>query len=452
MIKIELKAFTNQEPTNLISHAAKTCYTSTLPEMGQTIDVKSNLFNTGHHTTLQHSFFTFAIDGLSVNSVTFGLHLAAPFYNTDQRSGRFSKMYKEPNFEDMEEYIKHLWKDVTTKQIENIISWIKMGTDIYHNNIEKATELAAEEIKKERPHANEKYISRNAPKFAQEQLRNFITTLSPTGFDYTINLSALTALYRSAWSPEMKFAVNKMVKEVLNKYPDLEYMFEEDSKLDKTWVPEISSEKISLKEKPELKLIKEKSHLPDEINFTTGKDAVDLAYFRPENMDYNTEQITTNVKTSIATFGQDQRHRTVKRSAPKITGEFYMPPLVKKLGLEKDAISFMDKYFELKKDIPATLHTALLPYGAMVEYQKSADLNSLKHEQAKRTCWCAQEEIYHLSTALRAEVSKYFGKDHPLLEYLAPACYKGKCIEGSRYCGRSLLKEAKKNFFLDRQI
>ena len=97
MIKVSLIAKTDEIPLNLVSHAAKTCYTSKVPEMGKLIDVENNLFKTGHHTTFQHNFFTFNIDGLSISSATFGLHLTHPFYNTDQRSGRFSKMYSNPD-------------------------------------------------------------------------------------------------------------------------------------------------------------------------------------------------------------------------------------------------------------------------------------------------------------------------------------------------------------------
>ena len=100
MIKVSLIAKTNELPLNLISHAARTCYTANVPEMGTTMDVENNLFKTGHHTTLQHNFFTFNISGLSVSSTIFGLHLTHPFYNTDQRSGRFSKMYVKPDFEE----------------------------------------------------------------------------------------------------------------------------------------------------------------------------------------------------------------------------------------------------------------------------------------------------------------------------------------------------------------
>ena len=106
MIKVSLIANTNEIPVNLSSHAARTCYTSKVPEMGNVLDVENSLFRTGHHTTLQHNYFTFNINGMSIASATFGLHLASPFYNSDQRSGRYSKMYSKPDFEEIKNYIK----------------------------------------------------------------------------------------------------------------------------------------------------------------------------------------------------------------------------------------------------------------------------------------------------------------------------------------------------------
>ena len=144
MIKVSLIAKTDEIPLNLVSHAAKTCYTSKVPEMGKLIDVENNLFKTGHHTTFQHNYFTFNIDGLSISSATFGLHLTHAFYNTDQRSGRFSKMYSKPDYEEIKNYIVKYWGD---KNIDDVLNFIQKGIQIYQENIEKATEIVGNFIK-----------------------------------------------------------------------------------------------------------------------------------------------------------------------------------------------------------------------------------------------------------------------------------------------------------------
>ncbi len=438
MIKVSLIAKTDEIPVNLISHAAKTCYTSKVPAMGKLIDVENNLFKTGHHTTFQHNFFTFNINNLSVSSATFGLHLTHPFYNTDQRSGRFSKMYTEPDFEEIKEYILNYWNNENTNNnIDKIISFIKKGADLYKDNIEEATRIAEIFIKEERPFANEDYIKMNAPKIAQEQMRVFISTIAPTALDFTANISAISAIYRSAWNPELRHIANQMKEEVLNLFPDMSYVFEEKFTREDDWAPKMNFDKIGIKTTPTCEVLN--IDFDENINLNIpAKDSVDLKYFTPEGMNNNISTIKTKVELSIATMGQDQRHRTLKRSEPVITGNFYLPPILKEMGLEAEALSFMNEYVELSKLIDKNLCLAIIPYGAMASYIKLGDLNGLIHEQEKRLCWSAQEEIYNASKQLHDYLVENNYKD--LAYKLTPACYKKACIEGRRYCGRDVSK------------
>lgn len=434
MIKVSLIAKTSEVPTNLISHAAKTCYTSKVPEMGNTMDVENNLFKTGHHTTLQHNYFTFNIEGLSISSTIFGLHLTHPFYNTDQRSGRFSKMYAKPDFEEIKSYILKYWPDC---DITKIMSFIKKGTDIYQANIEKATQIAIEFIKEERPFSNEEYIAMNAPKIAQEQLRMFISTIAPTALDITLNLSVITALWRSSWSPEMREITNQMKDLILNEYPDLNYMFEETNRRNDNWAPKMNFDKPSVLKEPQL--LDFEIELSQHLNLkSVSKDSVDLRYFTPENMNNTVSFIKSKIEVSLATMGQDQRHRTIKRGIPELNGHFYLPPILDKLDLEKDAQIFLDEYSKLIENIDKNLALAIAPYGIMATYSKCADLNAVIHEQEKRLCWSAQEEIYNLSRQLHEKLLKD-GVDE-IAELMTPACYKKACIEGRRYCGRDVAK------------
>ena len=239
-VNVTLVAETNIAPETLALHAARTCYEPEIPKLddGKKIDVEKRLFKPGHHTTIQHGSFTFAIEGISVSSVCFGLHLASPYYNSDQRSGRFSKMYDNP---DMASIREHLLRYFAVANIDAVLDFIKNGLRIYAENIERVTEIAKLKIKQERPNASEKYISTNAPKFAQEQLRMFISMVAPTALDYTINLSTLSALYRTAWNPEMREVVSQMVEIVTEKYPEISYMFADDIKANENddWSPSI---------------------------------------------------------------------------------------------------------------------------------------------------------------------------------------------------------------------
>ena len=167
---------------------------------------------------------------------------------------------------------------------------------------------------------------------------------------------------------------------------------------------------------------------------------VDQLHFRPEMMDNSIGSIKTEVDLSLATMGQDQRHRTLRRGKPRFTGDFYLPPLLKELKLENKASEMMKKWIEFHDILPSSLWTVLAPYGAIVKYTKQGSFNALAHEQAKRLCWCAQEEIYHLSRTFRLQIIDRFGIDHKLISlFEEPACYNtGICVEGGRFCGRDI--------------
>ena len=137
MIKVELIDWKVREPLDMASHAALMCYQAEAPEMGEKIDVENRLFKVSHHTTLQHTDFTFQIEGIAVSDITFGMHLASPFYNSDQKSGRYcAKMFTDPDFGKIEKYIKFFWPEVKKFSRAQVMSYIvKQGVNVYQKNM-----------------------------------------------------------------------------------------------------------------------------------------------------------------------------------------------------------------------------------------------------------------------------------------------------------------------------
>ena len=457
IIKVKKIAGTDVEPTILASHAARTCYAADVPELGETIDVENRLFKTGHHTTLEHNYYTFNIDGIPVSSVVFGLHLTAPFYNTDQRSGRFSKMYDNPDMAAIKNTLKTYHPEVSDYNINAACDFIENGLDIYAKNKNRVTELARDAIHRERPYASEKYVEQNAPKFAQEQLRMFVSMIAPTALDYTIDLATLFTLYRTAWTTEMRDAVNQMAELAMRDDPKIKYMFDSAKQAPvHNYVSKFfaSENYRGIKTRPEFTLLEYKY---DDKMFVENKspDMADTLQFHPRYMNNSLMYVDSKIHIDAgATMGQDQRHRSIQRSEPQFTGYFYLPPLLNAAGLEKDADKFMNMYYSLKADtFSRGMILAVAPYGAMVEYNKHANLNALMHEQGKRTCWCAQEAIYHISCDLRRDLGQYIGTDAKLMRYITPPCLShGKCPEGPRYCGRDIMADKINGYFKQRQI
>jgi len=453
MIEVKLITHTDIKPLELASHAALICYQAETPEMGKMIDVENRLYKVGHHTTLQHFFLTFCVEGIAVGDITFGMHLANPFYNSDQRSGRYcAKMFVEPDFNRIEDYIKTLWPEVGSAARAEVMDYIKKGVSVYRNNITPATDLAKINIKEERPFANEKYIEMNAPKIAQEQMRSFISVIFPTAFDFTVNLTTLAAMHESAWTPAMRAVTQKMVDAAIAKFPEIAFMFAGKKALD--WAMTIpSASSIDIKYKPSLELLGIEGAGEFSLPEQEMMHPIDKLHFLPGMMENSFGEIRTKIEISVATMGQDQRHRTISRSQPKFTGNFYMPPIVKELKLEKEALSLMDGWISVSKKIPATLAMVVAPYGAMVSYKKNGSFNAIAHEQAKRLCWCAQEEIYHIGRCLRQAVVKKSGQENKMVNMFEPLCYSGGlCAEGSRFCGRDISLRKSGDYFPERKI
>lgn len=458
MYEINVKRLTASEMAllDLSSYAALTCYNPDLPEIGKTIDVKKRLFETGHHTTLQHNYYTFAIDGLAVADVTFGLHLTSPFYNSDQRSGRFCiDMFKNPDYLGFKSYIKTFWPEVEDVVVNEILEYIKYGIDVFNEYQPVATKIAEKLLQEERPFFPKKTLASTAEKIANEQLRNFIPIIFPTGLIFTLNFSALVAFWQSAWTPVMKNVIDKMVAIVLSSEPNLKDFFRDEDRINNEWSVKFSTNQLYTINSPRALL--PHVNIDSETLFVPPKEwqhPVDKLHFRPECMDNSIQRITFSEFLSVATMGQDQRHRTIQRGIPTFTRGFYLAPLLHQLQLQSVAENLMQRWEKIIERCPPTLAMNLAPYGAEVTYNKSAEINALLHESSKRLCWSAQEEIYNLALDVRKGLVARLGEDNALVHMLNPPCFAdGKCLEGVRYCGRDIkLREQPEQYFVSRKV
>ena len=442
---------------DVIAFGAHTCYQGETPKLGEKINIKTRLFDVGHHTTLQHSHFNFYIEGIAVGDVTLGLHLANVFYNSSQRSGRFcSAMFKNPDFDAMVNYLNSYYPS-DPFDFDDLMDYLRFGYGLYNCHLADAEVLVKKFLKGERPYASDEYIEQNASKIAQEQMRVFIPVIFPTAVTYTINLSALAALYYVAWSSPLKDLTQQMANLVLKDNPQLQDIFHRPEKVNDELpvVRKMLSPVCGISTKPHAAVVA--FGKPNKFVIPSRQDLlpIDLLPFDPTFMDNNTEELKTDIEISLATMGQDQRHRTVRRGQPAFTGNFYLPPILKALALGEKSLALMERWrrsiFE-NPDIPLNLACSLAPYGAMVMYRKSASYNALAHEFSKRLCWSAQEEIYHASMWVAQQIIRKFGSDCPLLEVMKPPCVmNGVCGEGKRFCGRDI-REASKNHLEERRV
>lgn len=440
----------------LMSYAARTCYEGEEPTGDKLINIADNIFPVGHHTVIQHTNFTFFIEGIPIGAITLALHLYMMFYVSSQRSGRFCfGMFSDPQkIDDILQQIRKFYPETTEVQLNQILTYLKHCLRIFHENLEAGTKFATDFIRAERPQATDKYIEQNAKKFAQEQLRVLVPVIFPTADVFTIDLSALAALYRVAWDPVTLDFTAQMVKEVLAVEPTLAYAFQRQTiPLDAT--PKLiipASEKIDYRLRPSV-ILRSMDNLSSAV-YPTFDDLhpVDTLYFAPKFMSNNDIYIKTQVYISLATTGQDQRHRRINRGPVNFTGYIYCPPIAHILGLGPTLADIGNEWIDLSQKLHPALAQTLAPYGAMVTYTKAGDLNATMHEQEKRTCWCTQEEIYEISRQLREAISRHPHCTSELLNQLSPPCFKcGTCGEGRRYCGRDLTVDHA-DFFPQRKV
>ena len=88
-------------PFSSILTSARTCYSSKLIEdehlkPGNEL-LARDLYEAGHHTTIQHAYFQFAMENVSRQFLWSFLH-AHPFYNSEQVSQRYVKVRKQNCF------------------------------------------------------------------------------------------------------------------------------------------------------------------------------------------------------------------------------------------------------------------------------------------------------------------------------------------------------------------
>jgi hypothetical protein len=250
----------------------------------------------------------------------------------------------------------------------------------------------------------------------------------------------------------MLYLTQKMADLVLEESPEIAFMFQRNKKAsfgELSFIKKVKKGKVVFK--PSFKLLD-----INESKFIGPKPEdmwpVDLLHFLPSMMDNSIGDIKTEIELSLACMGQDQRHRTIRRGGPDLTGNFYLPPVPRSLGLSSEALGLMQQWIKLAQDLPFSLAQAIAPYGATVRYKKSGSLNAVLHEQNKRLCWCAQEEIYHLGRALRLAVLKK-NKKSRLARALEPYCFRtGKCAEGGRYCGRDIKLRKTEDYFPERRV
>ncbi len=465
MPQVQLIAKTDMSLENLVSYDALTCTRQELPILGETIPIGS-VYESGHHSTLECNYYTFAIEYIPIGvGIDFGLHVASPHYNTGQRSGRYVQdMFANPPRKLLAEQLKMFYHGEIGESVSSdILDYLEFCIGVFKKRSPEAEKICARFLKEDRPKASSEYIEGNAPKMAQEQLRGVIPVIFPTALTFTVNFITAASLYAAAWNPYMRYVTSIMMKQIFAVEDSKETRKIKKSLMSwkrENWAPGEPKYPIAIIDTPIARLLS--VNFPPGIEFITPHkrdiDVLDLLPVHPRYMNNGTINMQVEMGVSLATYGQDQRHRSIRRSEPQFTNGFYAPPLIQEIGMEDDIHEVMSRWNSFIGKVPDTLFAGIAPYNAMVGYIKSADVNSFIHDAVRRYCNTAQEENNTGFVLLRSAVKEAAEKDprlNPLVKLLAPPCWEGGvCHEKIRQCGRDRSKKARSSeeYFARRRV
>jgi len=453
-------------------------------------DLARDLYEAGHHTTLQHAHFQFTLNNVSRQFLWSFLH-SHPFYNSEQVSQRYVEV-KPGNYvvpplsgEALALYQRTVQSQVSAYQ-EFCRTLVPLVEAEYYERFPargRRREIYGKEVQKK----------------AQEVARYVLPVATFAYLYHTISGLTLLRYYRMALQEdaplEQRIVLEKMVQELLRLEPDYRVILQEpipqeattesraraaggngeDPERARRFVLEFDAQlgdRISkLVDSPAANEVLLAQAVREVLGIPAGDMSDDDAIawvMDPARNGYLGEALNLDTLSKISralyharyTFrkrlshtadSQNQRHRLTPASRPilsaHLTGDadFATPGLIRRdASIQRRYEEMMGQSWEAIRKlrgmgVSGEFALYLLPNAANVRFTESADLLNLRHKHTMRLCYNAQEEIWQASweEALQIrEVNPRIGA------YLLPPCtlrYQAGatpyCPEGRRYCG-----------------
>lgn len=465
-----------KDPIKNTIAAAKTCYSSkgiVYPdeiEMSERDnEILNNIYKGGHHTTFQHQYLQFAIDGVSRYLVITFLH-NHPFYNSEEVSQRYVRVQKQnmviPSFQNQQ--CTGLFEKCLELQFEAYEELIELLTPHIRENYFK---IFPGRLKKE-----EKY-ELQIKRLARENARYILPLASKTRLYHTVNVITLLRYYRvckiiGCCSKEQFILVNKMIDALLEVDPIFANIIQEP----------LDTPIESIEPKDRKSVINGFDSVFEEYKFSylMNCDGASSKYdvlmhnivtqlnpyknnMLAETLDLlsfgNISKILPIVKfsfmkrISMASFAQSQRHRTIDVLTPVFpldsfvgTPDVIVPKVIEDLSVAKnkylDTVDIIYNYVREiinKSNLDVFNAMYLLPTGSVVRFVETGNLLNYRHKYKMRLCYLSQYEIWKTSIE---EVQQITNKYPEMGELLLPPCgihnlakIKPTCPEGERFCG-----------------
>jgi thymidylate synthase ThyX len=454
-----------------------------------------DLYQAGHHTTLQHAHFQFALSNVSRQFIWSFLH-SHPFYNSEQVSQRYVAV--KPGLY----AIPPLPGPALAVYRETVEREHGAYEDLCALLHRPAAEAYYARYPSRRRHAER--WDRDVRKKAQEVARYALPVATFAYLYHTVSGVTLLRYWRVCRQPdaplEQRLVVGRMVEELLRLDPAYRAILEEPIGADELsewramsdieardggtaggegrrrdfrqefdsslggrtsllidW-PSRNEETLAQAVREVLGLPRARlsdddaialsmdparnRHLGEALNLTTlSKLSRAMAHCH----------YTFRKKMSHAGDSQDQRHRMTPASRPILAAQIGAEPDYEVPALVRTDPACERRYREamemawdgirrlLALGTPPEHALYLLPNAVSIRYTESGSLLDLHHKHAMRLCWNAQEEIWKASLDEALQIRDV----HPRIgSYLLPPCNLREmagltplCPEGRRYCG-----------------
>jgi thymidylate synthase ThyX len=465
--------------------------------------IARSIYEAGHHTTLQHAHFQFALDRVSRHVLWSFLH-SHPYYNSEQVSQRYVEVKAEhAAVPPLQGEARAVYEERLQGQMEEYRALIGLLTPICER--EYFGRFRARAVRREK-------WAGQIQKKAQEIARYVLPIATHAYLYHTVSGLTLLRYWRLCESydapREQRVVVGKMVERLLAHDPLFATILEEPLPLEETpearfyaglsqpglggggpaaggatrdaWAREFdavlggrTSRLVDWKVRNEAAVadaVRDVLGLPS--SSLSDDAAIRLVLDPAENrLLGETMNVTTLGKLSRALFhasytfrkklshagdSQDQRHRMTPASRPCLPGYLSDAPdyVTPEILLQDDAAKrAYDESMARTWDALSRLQSLgvrdedrayLLPNAVSIRFTESADLLNLHHKLKMRLCYNAQEEIWRASRDEALQVSEV----NPRLgAFLLPPCTMRLrarkspiCPEGDRYCGVKVWK------------
>ena len=454
--------------------------------------IARSIYDAGHHTTLQHAHFQFALSGVSRHFVWAFLH-SHPFYNSEQVSQRYVEV--RPG----NAVVPPLATDARAVYVRRVEEQVAEYRDLGERLLPVCARAYFDRFT-----ARARRAERYAPelrKRTQEVARYVLPVATSTSLYHTVSGITLLRYARlcAAYDAprEQRQVVGRMVALLLEADPLFRNLLEEPLPLEETaehafyresglagaaaspvrasWAAEFDRDlggRVSVlvdwkqrNEETVAQAVRDvlgipRAALSDDAAIALALDPA-ANRLHAETLNLTTlgkltralhhAHYTFRKRISHAADSQDQRHRMTPASRPCLEAylaeapDYVVPSLVReddgvRRAYEESMARTWDAIARLRSlGVPPEDRAYLLPNAVAIRFTESADLLNLHHKLKMRLCYNAQEEIWRAS---RDEAAAVAGVNPRIGRHLVPPCtlrHRARrapvCPEGTRYCG-----------------